>query len=251
MSKLKPLSWIPSLVIFVITSAMIYLTHYVFAPAFKAATGLPYMIGYLIGWIFNMAVVFAASLIAYRLEGNPFTRSAFTARFRLTPMNRRDWLWTLAILLFTLVGFFGLGFTSQWLSSIPIFAPHPAFPQDFVTGITTPGELFEMPLKGQWWLIIVYFIGWVLNILGEEFWYRGWMLPRQELAFGRRAWIVNSLMFTFQHWLQPWRFLSILVGSLFAVYVVQRRRNTWLMIIQHGTVNVLLLVYIICGVIGI
>ena len=39
-----------------------------------------------------------------------------------------------------------------------------------------------MPLKGAWWLVVFYTIGWILNILGEELWYRGFMLPRQELA---------------------------------------------------------------------
>lgn len=35
-------------------------------------------------------------------------------------------------------------------------------------------------LKGQWWIAVIYFIGWGLNIFGEEFWFRGYMLPRQE-----------------------------------------------------------------------
>jgi membrane protease YdiL (CAAX protease family) len=71
------------------------------------------------------------------------------------------------------------------------------------------------------------------------------MLPRQELSFGKYAWIVNGLMFTFQHWLQPWNFLMILPGALFAVYVVQRRKNTWITIIQHGLMNLTLFIHIV------
>jgi membrane protease YdiL (CAAX protease family) len=133
-----------------------------------------------------------------------------------------------------------------------MFAPHPAFPPDMTGGVEalTPGVLFGMQLRGQWWVIGVYFIGWVFNILGEEFWYRGWMLPRQELAFGRFAWIVNGVIFTFQHTLQPWNYLMILPGALFMVYVIQRRRNTWIGIIQHGLLNISLLLFAVQGVVS-
>ena len=99
-------------------------------------------------------------------------------------------------------------------------------------------------------VIPTYFIGWFLNIAGEEFWYRGWMLPRQEAAFGKYAFVVNALMFTFQHFLYPWNFLALLPGVLFVVWAVQMRQNTWLTIIQHGLMNLVLFVFIVQGVVG-
>jgi membrane protease YdiL (CAAX protease family) len=248
--KVKPLGGAPSLGIFLVMAATIYATHYGFAPWFKASTGQPYLVGYLIGWVGNMSIVFAASLLAYRLEGHPLTWQAFSSRYRLDRMPKQDWLWALVLIIVVAGSTYGLSFTARWLASIPFFAPHPAFPQDFVTGKVVPGTLFEMPLKGQWWLVPVYFLGWFLNIAGEEFWYRGWMLPRQEAAFGKYAFVVNALMFTFQHFLYPWNFLSLLPGVLFVVWVVQRRQNTWLTIIQHGLMNLALFVFIILGVIG-
>ena len=97
---------------------------------------------------------------------------------------------------------------------------------------------------------MAYFIGWIFNIIGEEFWYRGWMLPRQEVAFGRYAWIMNGAIFTFQHWMQPWNFLAILPGTLFMSYVIQLRKNTWIGIIQHGIINLSLFIHVLIGVIG-
>lgn len=137
-NQLKPLGWKPSLVIFLVMSAAIYATHYLVAPAYQAATGQPYLVGYLIGWGANMALVFTASLIAYKLEGRSFTWSALSERFRLTRMKKSDWLWTLVVLLGTLGAYFGLAFTSRWLAATPIFAPHPAFPTDMVTGKLIP-----------------------------------------------------------------------------------------------------------------
>ena len=246
--ELKPLTLIPSLIIFIITATTIYLTHYIFAPAFQKTTGQPYLIGYLIGWGGNMILVFSASLIAYKLEGSPFNWKTLSKRFRLAHMGKMDWIWTAIVILVVLFFYFGLSFTSEWLTKIPVFSPHPSFPNDMVTGDLEPGYLFDMQLKGKWWVAILYFIFWLLNIFGEEFWYRGWMLPRQELAFGKYAWIINGFMFTFQHWLQPWNFIAILPGALFAVYVVQRRRNTWIMIIQHGLMNIALFLYVFISV---
>jgi len=248
LKKLKPLSFFPSLLIYLITASMIYVTHYIFAPAFQEVTDQPYLIGYLIGWGINMIVFFSASLIAYRLEGNQFDREIFLKRFRLDHMGKLDWLWTFIVILVVVVFYFGLSFTSGWLTKIPIFSPHPSFPMDMVTGKLNPGYLFEMELKGNWWVVIVYLFFWLLNIFGEEFWYRGWMLPRQEIAFGKYAWVLNSLMFTFQHWLQPWNFLVILPGALFAVFIVQHRKNTWITIIQHGFMNISLFIYVFLSV---
>ncbi len=246
----NPIGWWGSFVALFAVGGLIYIAHYHFAPAYTAATGQPYLVGYLIAYVSTVSIVFAASLLAYRREGKPLTWSAFAQRYRLRKMTGADWLWSLVVLLVTAGIYFALSFTAGWLTEIPLFAPHPAFPPDMTGGfeMLTPGVLFGMPLKGQWWVIGVYFFGWVLNILGEEFWYRGWMLPRQELAFGRFAWLVNGGVFTFQHTLQPWNYLMILPGALFMVYVIQRRQNTWIGIIQHGLMNLSLFLFVIQGI---
>jgi membrane protease YdiL (CAAX protease family) len=133
-------------------------------------------------------------------------------------------------------------------------APREAWPAEFGpdgTNNLTSGELMNMPLYGAWWLVPVYFVGWLFNILGEEFWFRGYIFPRQELAFGRLAWMVNGLMFTLNHLWQPWILVAILPSSLLLAYVVQSRKNTWIGILQHGFVNIGLLFYLLAGVFGI
>jgi len=250
--KLKPLGWVSSIVLFLVPATILRVTHYIFAPAYKQATGKPYLIGYLIGWVGTMFFFFVASLIAYRLDSHPIDKKSFVSRFRLGRMEKADWMWTLAMILFAVLSLAALSFTQTILKSISFFSPHPAFPPDMVdmANNLTPGILFEMPLQGQWWLIGVYFIGWFLNIAGEEFWYRGWMLPRQESAFGKNAWLINGLMFNFQHIYQPWNILAMLPGSLFVSFAVQRQGKTWMSIIWHGLLNISLLIFIIQGVIG-
>jgi membrane protease YdiL (CAAX protease family) len=250
--ELKPLGWFPSLLIFLVNASLLRVALYWLAPAYQAATGKPYLIGYLICWVGAMALIFVASLAAYQLEGRPLTRKDFISRYRLEKLDRGDWIWTLAMLLVGAAFLVGLSFTMEWLKSIPLFAPHPGFPPDMADMVKnlTPGTLFGMPLKGQWWVIGVYLIGWLLNIAGEEFWYRGWMLPRQEEAFGKYAWIINGLMFNFQHTFQPWNLLAMLPGSLFVSYAVQRRGKTWMSILWHGLLNINLLFFMIQGVVA-
>ena len=42
-------------------------------------------------------------------------------------------------------------------------------------------------LKGKWWIVLGYLGGLFFNIFGEEFWWRGYILPRQELVMGKYA----------------------------------------------------------------
>ena len=49
-------------------------------------------------------------------------------------MTGRDWLWTAGLFIVSMVVYFGLGFSSQWLGSLPFFAPHPLVPPDFGPG---------------------------------------------------------------------------------------------------------------------
>jgi membrane protease YdiL (CAAX protease family) len=232
----------------------LYLTHYFLIPIFVVRNDVPYFAGYLLGYVITMGIFFFGALIAFRREGNPLTWDGLKSRFRLEKMRKTDWLWTVMLIIVVMITYFGLGFTGEWVKSVPVLATRETWPAEFGPGGTsnvTPGIFMGSPLKGQWGLVIVYFIGWFFNIFGEEFFFRGYILPRQELAFGNIAWLVNGLMFTLTHLWQPWILIAILPSSLLLSYAVQSRRNTWIGIIQHGVVNISFLVFIIGGVIGV
>ena len=250
---LKPLGWKTSFGIYVIFASVLYVTHYILIPRYTESTGKPYLIGYLWGWTLTVGLVFFVSLVLYKLEGNPISWSSFAARFRLDRMPPQDWLWSLGVIVVATGFMLGLSFTAGWLARIPFLSPHPLFPAELRPGAMTnliADEFMGLTLKGQWGVVVVYFIGWLLNIFGEEFFYRGWMLPRQEASFGKYAWAVNGTMFCFQHFMQPWNFLAIWPGALFMAFVIQSRHNTWIGIIQHGLMNFAVFIFIIRGVIG-
>jgi membrane protease YdiL (CAAX protease family) len=251
---MKPMGVPLSIAFFILPAAIQYGTHYVLVPGFLRHTGHPYLVGYVIGWVSTMALFFIAALAAYKLEGNPVNRRDFAARYRLARMTGKDWLWTLAIFIFAMAIYFGLSFTADWLARIPVLAPHPSFHPEFgppSTSAHVPGQLMGMDLAGKWWVAVVFLVGWLLNVFGEEFWFRGYILPRQEIALGKLAWIANGLMFGFNHLWQPWNLLVIVPGALAGAYVVQRRRNTWVLLVMHALSNLSLVILVVLNVIGI
>jgi membrane protease YdiL (CAAX protease family) len=252
-SGINPLPSCKTILYGLIPALILYLTHYYLVPAYVESAGIPYFKGYLAGYVLTMGMFFSAALIAFLMEGNPRSWEALKSRYRLVKMSRGDWWWVLGMIAITLLAYFGLSFTGNWVQFVPFLAPREGWPAEFGpggTGQLVVGQFMGMSITGQWWVIGVYFLGWFLNIFGEEFWFRGYILPRQELAFGKRAWLVNGLMFTFNHLWQPWIMIAILPVSLLLAYVVQRRRNTWIGIIQHGVVNIGLLFYLAAGVTG-
>jgi membrane protease YdiL (CAAX protease family) len=253
-SGIKPLPLAKTMIFWLLPAVSLYSIHYFLVPAYVELTGVPYFKGYLVGYVFSMTFFFVAALAAYRVEGNSWTSNALKSRFRLMKMKRGDWLWIIGIILLVFVTYFGLAFTGDWTRSVSFLAPREIWPTEFGPGGTnnlTPGVFMDMPMKGEWLLVLLYIIGWFFNIFGEEFWFRGYILPRQELAFGSFAWLANGLMFTFNHLWQPWILIAILPSSLLLAYVVQKRRNTWIGIIQHGLVNLSLVIVLLAGAIGI
>jgi membrane protease YdiL (CAAX protease family) len=251
---MRPLSPAGTIVVYAIPAAILYATHYFFIPAFIRRTGSPYLVGYLIGWLATMTLFLAAALVGYRLEGNPIHWKCLAPRFRLSRMSSRDWLWTASLFVVSMALYLGLGFTAPLLARIPFLAPHPLMPPDFGPGAAAarlPGVFMGMTLAGQWWVAAVFILGWLLNIAGEELWFRGYLLPGQELAMGRRAWIANGLAFGFNHIWQPWNLLLIVPSALIGAWVVQRRRNTWILMIMHGLMNLPLTAVVVLNVAGI
>ena len=52
---------------------------------------------------------------------------------------------------------------------------------------------FDPLTPDRYWILGAWFPFWVLNILGEEFSGGGVVLPRQEVALGRWAWLANGI----------------------------------------------------------
>ncbi len=126
------------------------------------------------------------------------------------------------------------------LQSVVFFEPGPFYREFF--GHFGPDDFMGVPLQGAWWVLVYYaFLILLFNIGGEELWWRGYVLPRQEMAFGNAAWILHGVLWSLFHlFMQPtlWETVRLAITSLALAYVVQRTANTWTGVIGHAAGNV-------------
>jgi len=248
-----------SLVYFGIPLAVVILVVYVVMP-FLAASGMSIFYNYLVVYAtIPMIVLIIAAIIAYRREGNSMTWFEFRKRFRLDKMDGRSWLWTVGLMLFMVISAGLLSFTARWLAtSYSLFAPPDFWPAELNPASSAgppngvpPTQFMDMPLAGNWWILVVLIVSLVIATLGEEFWWRGYILPRQELVYGKWTWFIHGLLWISFHLFAPWNIITILPGCLALSYVTQRLKNTWPAIIAHGLANGLLVIIIVfLGIVG-
>ena len=201
-----------------------------------------------------LALMLAAAMIAYRLEDRPWTLPAFRERMRLDTPSRSAWAWTLALCAFSFVGHWLTDWAGPWLTQIRLYTPpaeFTSFQQQLFGG---GGEFLGIHLSGQWWVLAYYMVMLIgLNILGEELWWRGYILPRQEVANGAWAWVVNGTLWAAFHIFYHstlFSFVAMLPGTLALAFVAQRSRNTWPGIIGHTVMNGAIPVMLLRGILS-
>lgn len=228
-------------------------------PWFNETFGTPDFYGYFVGVAIPLAGMLLASLFALRLEGHPPTWPALRRRFRLRSMTRTAWLWTVIALVaaYLLAGAFTAlngALVARGLIPVPEWVPQflaPAGAQ------TEGGNLFTIydasfgGLAGNWGAFLLYLLLLFVNVVGEEFWWRGYILPRQEIALGRGAWLVHGLLWWGFHAFKWWDMLPILPVTLLISYVAQRTENTVPGIITHTLFNGIALIPLLLAVSGI
>jgi membrane protease YdiL (CAAX protease family) len=204
-------------------SLLLWLTLVAVIPWLRDAYG----ISPIFGWYLSGTVVVLAPILMFGsamawLELPAPTLSEWRRRLRLVPINRGDAGWTIVGLLVIVIASAAILVLARHLD--PSFPPSPSF-------------LAQRP----GWNARV-FVAWlplfVTNILGEELCWRGYVLPRQEAAWGRAAWLGNGIPWCLFHWSFGWPILvTLLPISVLLPWIVQRRRNTWVGIIIHAVFN--------------
>jgi membrane protease YdiL (CAAX protease family) len=115
-----------------------------------------------------------------------------------------------------------------------------------------PHDFMGLPLQGAWWIPAYYAVVMlVCNIGGEELWWRGYVLPRQELAFGRTAWIVHGISWSIFHlFMQPtlWDTVRMAITGVALSFVAQRTKGSWPSIVGHSFGNLPFFLSLVKGV---
>jgi membrane protease YdiL (CAAX protease family) len=200
---------------------------------------------------------FCGTAIIVRREEGDLRWATIRRRLRLnTPRNSKSgkpqarlWLWIVpAILLFFLSGIVLAPILEPlWVSLFPFLAEPPSF--DFGSILESPDIMAR--LVGNWGFVALMVLLSVFNIFGEEFLFRGALLPKMSGVFGKWDWVANGLLFSLYHIHQPWGFLSALFEDIFLFALPAKRfRSTWMAIIIHGAQNVFFLFIVLGLVLG-
>lgn len=250
--KIKPMGVMPSILFFGIPSIILsFSIYYVMQKLHQ--NGVNDFVNFYVTMVAPLALMLVAALIAYRVEGNSFNWSAFSNRFRLKRMTTKDWIYSLALFIAMGIIYGALSFTSKWLIQFNFFAP-PVFLIPAVDPRLEQNIIIDtflgIPLKGQWWIAVMYFIWLLFNIFGEELWWRGYILPRQELAFNKWTWVIHGMLWGLFHIFWKWNLIILIPTSLALSYAVYKRKNTWIGIIAHMANNCVPLIGMIIGIIG-
>jgi membrane protease YdiL (CAAX protease family) len=116
-------------------------------------------------------------------------------------------------------------------------------PTEFVTVMTglRDGTFGGMNMSGRWDIFAMMAVCLLIfNIGGEELWWRGIILPRQELVFGKWTWLVHGLLWDLFHFFYHTNGASVvsyIVATVPIAFVAQQTRNTWPGIIAHFIAN--------------
>ena len=117
-----------------------------------------------------------------------------------------------------------------------------------------PKDFMGIPLHGAWWILVYYAaLIVVCNIGGEELWWRGYVLPRQELVFGRATWVVHGILWSVFHlFMQPtlWDTVRMAITGIALSFVAQRTKSTWPGILGHSFGNLAFFLKLVKGVVS-
>lgn len=161
----------------------------------------------------------AAALFGLRREGYSLSFGSLRDRLRLRwPRGRKAWILAAMVLVVAMALSLAMGPVNRELASVPGFAPpswwHPA--SDPTVTVDSAADAFpDLDLNGNYAFVVLYLaIGLVFNVIGEETYYRGYLLPRMRGVFGRWDWIANGVLFALKHVYQRWLMPGILIGGL-------------------------------------
>jgi membrane protease YdiL (CAAX protease family) len=222
---LKKLEFISSFAIYIPAAMLMYgMTTYLIPHLSKATGQETILFWFIVAGLGIFTPLIVTGLLMLRSEGYHFSKKTWRERLRFRKVTKSDLVWSIGGLV--LVGILS-GLLLKLLELIVGQFDHsPAFMS------------FEPLSEGRYWLLLVWAPYWILNILGEELFWRGVMLPRQELAFGKYTWIVHGFGWGLFHIAFGWQLMITLIPLLFIQsYIVQKTKNSWIGVIMHGGLN--------------
>jgi membrane protease YdiL (CAAX protease family) len=238
---LKPISTFNSALLFGIPAIWFVFICRFLVPLMHQNYGLHPALSWFVGGLLTFVPLFLAANYLVRKDGF-YTKKEIYERFRIKKMSAKDWKFTLIGLLLIFLG------TGLIMGISKFFHLNFGVPEIQ----TTPSFMKFEPFQGsERFLLFVWLLMFFFNIFGEELMWRGYILPRQEMNMGNKAWILNSILWLGFHIAFGIDLLILLIPILIVLpYAVQKTRNTLVGIWIHALMNGPMFVLVSLGVIG-
>ena len=214
------------------------------APGFESH---PFRFGITLVVLLTLGLIwlFVLSMIMVRREEGDLRWATVKRRLRLNAPRElatgqpraRLWLWVVPFIVAVTVVELVLNtpLEDAWVSVFPFLAEPHGYSFDAILGSQ---EILQR-LEGAWWFFALFVVMSVFNtILGEEFLFRGVLLPKMEGVFGRGSWVANSILFALYHVHKPWVIPNAVLTGLLYTFPAYRYRSTWMSIIVHSAQSV-------------
>lgn len=251
--KLTPIPLWQSGLLFGIPGLLLLVGTYRGVPLLVAA-GIPLI------WSWTLVLIVGVTIPAIAITtwhllspGNDIT--TFKERFRFVPIRAGDWKW-IAGAFFAIVL---LNFAFEWTQPAMrrLFPQQSLLPEIYadpyaaVSGQTTAQTFFGWPMKGNFWLIPFWILWLAVLVPSEEILWRGYALPRMELAYGKWAFLVNGLLWNIPfHMYTYWNVFSDIPMYFIIPLVAMKTKSIYSSIILHMMLPLLALFHLIPGVLG-
>ena len=251
-NQLKPMLFGESLIWFGFWTALLIVFIYG-GHSVVNQIGLSEFEGFVLVMTLPLSLMFVSAVVAYYAE-NKKNMGGFLNRYRMNKLKMKDIYWGVGLFIFMTFtyGLFSI-IGKIILEKVNISIPTNLFslidPQ-FVMNTDNITKLVGSPIQGNYEVLILYFVMLLFNIMGEELLWRGYILPRQELAYGKNTWILHGTMWTFFHLFKWWDLIGLLPVCLSLSYVAQKSKSIWPGIIAHFLFNGMGLVLFVFAVIG-
>lgn len=249
MTKLQRITLAQVLLIYCVTFLLLFSGVYCLIPNLLSYK-IPFLVCYLIAFqITPFIIIGFLLLLLYRKEGNITKWSYIKKRLRLQ-VSKKNIIAGIILAVFGIATYVVLQPISLMLAKTSMFSPPTWFPPDLNPVLKSePGLFMGMKLHGQVLIPLLYLVGWFFNIFSEELLFRGYLLPKMELSFNKKAWIINGFCWWIWHSFWRWQLIALMPFTFILPLIAQKTKSTVPGIIAHGCLNIIAIVIITINVI--
>ena len=222
--EIPQLKWIGLVGLFVLPVGWWFFVLYVITPWLLPSITTPegeingyalYLIQ-LSGYLFE----FLLAIYVLRREGQRFAWPALRTRLNL---RWGGWkAWGLFIVVFVIAYALTLALIPTSTITATVAPPPDWFPASqnpFKEVNSVEDALPGVVFKGNYLFLLLFLFTDVMNIIGEDTYYRGMLIPKLHGLFGRWAWVMGGLLFALKHFYVWWRIQEALPLGLAGAFM--------------------------------